>query len=106
MRYFFSVFVVVATIMMLDILMYWNVLKMVMFFSPLTRYRQKKHLVDVTEIFNMLSWEKKQRLIKLFYLVLTLFLSVFWYGTPNYLSNVMNFIKYTLLFLNVCFVVG
>ncbi|CAJ2650544.1 protein cornichon homolog 4-like [Trifolium pratense] len=41
-------------------------------------YRQKKHLVDVTEIFNMLSWEKKQRLIKLFYLVLTLFLSVFW----------------------------
>ncbi|XP_004511643.1 protein cornichon homolog 4-like [Cicer arietinum] len=41
-------------------------------------YRQKKHLVDVTEIFNQLSWEKKQRLVKLFYLVLTLFLSVFW----------------------------
>jgi hypothetical protein len=83
MRYFFSVFVVVATIMMLDILMYWNVLKMVMviaYFIPVIRYRQKKHLVDVTEIFNMLSWEKKQRLIKLFYLVLTLFLSVFWYG--------------------------
>ena len=44
----------------------------------LTLYKQKKHLIDVTEIFNMLSWEKKQRLVKLFYLVLTLFLSVFW----------------------------
>ncbi|CAK8539429.1 unnamed protein product [Lathyrus sativus] len=41
-------------------------------------YRQKKHLIDVTEIFSMLSWEKKQRLVKLFYLVTTLFLSVFW----------------------------
>ncbi|XP_061357866.1 protein cornichon homolog 4-like [Gastrolobium bilobum] len=41
-------------------------------------YRQRKHLVDVTEIFNQLSWEKKQRLVKLFYLVITLFLSVFW----------------------------
>ncbi|XP_058778235.1 protein cornichon homolog 4-like [Vicia villosa] len=41
-------------------------------------YRQKKHLIDVTEIFSMLSWEKKQRLVKLFYLVITLFLSVFW----------------------------
>lgn len=41
-------------------------------------YRQKKHLIDVTEIFNMLAWEKKQRLVKLFYLVLTLFFSVFW----------------------------
>ncbi|CAL0314288.1 unnamed protein product [Lupinus luteus] len=41
-------------------------------------YRQGKHLVDVTEIFNLLSWEKKQRLVKLFYLVFTLFISVFW----------------------------
>lgn len=41
-------------------------------------YRQGKHLIDVTEIFNLLSWEKKQRLVKLFYLVFTLFLSVFW----------------------------
>ncbi|RZC31108.1 Protein cornichon-like 4 isoform D [Glycine soja] len=41
-------------------------------------YRQGRHLVDVTEIFNLLSWEKKQRLVKLFYLVFTLFLSVFW----------------------------
>ncbi|KAL2348117.1 hypothetical protein Fmac_002117 [Flemingia macrophylla] len=41
-------------------------------------YRRRMHLIDVTEIFNMLSWEKKHRLIKLFYLVFTLFLSVFW----------------------------
>ncbi|XP_054823290.1 protein cornichon homolog 4 [Prosopis cineraria] len=41
-------------------------------------YRRREHLVDVTEIFNSLSWEKKQRLIKLFYLVFILFLSIFW----------------------------
>ncbi|CAL0311678.1 unnamed protein product [Lupinus luteus] len=41
-------------------------------------YRQRKHLIDVTEIFNLLSWEKKQRLVKLFYLIFTLFFSVFW----------------------------
>ncbi|KAL1371289.1 hypothetical protein HN51_001502 [Arachis hypogaea] len=41
-------------------------------------YNQGKHLVDVTEIFNLLPREKKQRLIKLFYLVLLLFLSIFW----------------------------
>lgn len=41
-------------------------------------YRQRRHLIDVTEIFNLLSWEKKHRLVKLFHLVFTLFLSVFW----------------------------
>ncbi|XP_061348200.1 protein cornichon homolog 4-like [Gastrolobium bilobum] len=41
-------------------------------------YRQGKHLVDVTEIFNLLSGEKKLRLAKLFYLVFILFLSLFW----------------------------
>ncbi|XP_028762738.1 protein cornichon homolog 4-like isoform X1 [Neltuma alba] len=41
-------------------------------------YRRREHLVDVTEIFNSLSWEKKQRLVKLFYLVFILFLSIFW----------------------------
>ncbi|QCD91597.1 protein cornichon homolog 4-like [Vigna unguiculata] len=41
-------------------------------------YRQRRHLIDVTEIFNLLHWEKKQRLVKFFYLVFTLFLSVFW----------------------------
>ncbi|XP_012439565.1 protein cornichon homolog 4 [Gossypium raimondii] len=41
-------------------------------------YTQKKHLVDVTEIFNMLPREKKQRLFKLGYLVLLLFFSLFW----------------------------
>nr|KYP56434.1 ER-derived vesicles protein ERV14 [Cajanus cajan] len=43
-------------------------------------YRQRNHLVDVTEIFNQLPKEKKQRLFKLFYLVFILFLSLFWYG--------------------------
>ncbi|XP_057510875.1 protein cornichon homolog 4-like [Actinidia eriantha] len=43
-----------------------------------TLYMRKQHLVDVTEIFNLLSWEKKQRLFKLGYLVLLLFISLFW----------------------------
>ncbi|GMY30122.1 protein cornichon homolog 4-like [Fagus crenata] len=41
-------------------------------------YLQRKHQVDVTEIFNLLNWEKKQRLFKLFYLIFLLFLSIFW----------------------------
>ncbi|KAK8538073.1 hypothetical protein V6N12_044212 [Hibiscus sabdariffa] len=41
-------------------------------------YTQKKYLADVTEIFNTLPWEKKQRLFKLGYLVLVLFFSIFW----------------------------
>ncbi|XP_057976980.1 protein cornichon homolog 4 [Malania oleifera] len=41
-------------------------------------YTRNQHLVDVTEIFNMLHWEKKQRLLKLGYIILLLFLSIFW----------------------------
>ncbi|XP_030524624.1 protein cornichon homolog 4-like [Rhodamnia argentea] len=41
-------------------------------------YMRRQHLVDVTEIYNMLKWEKKQRLFKLAYLILLLFLSIFW----------------------------
>ncbi|XP_038725557.1 protein cornichon homolog 4-like [Tripterygium wilfordii] len=41
-------------------------------------YTQKQHLVDVTEIFNQLHWEKKQRLFKLGYLIINLFLAIFW----------------------------
>ncbi|XP_043700055.1 protein cornichon homolog 4-like [Telopea speciosissima] len=41
-------------------------------------YMQRQHLVDITEIFNMLNWEKKQRLVKLAYLVIFLFLTIFW----------------------------
>ncbi|KAL6181941.1 hypothetical protein ACLB2K_048588 [Fragaria x ananassa] len=44
----------------------------------MTLYTSNRHLVDVTEIFNMLHKEKKQRLFKLFYLVFLLFLSIFW----------------------------
>ncbi|KAG0460630.1 hypothetical protein HPP92_020927 [Vanilla planifolia] len=42
------------------------------------KYQQRRHLVDVTEIFNQLHGEKKRRLIKLIYLVFLLFLSLFW----------------------------
>ncbi|KAK9198499.1 hypothetical protein WN944_013684 [Citrus x changshan-huyou] len=42
-------------------------------------YTQRQHLVDVTEIFNQLHWEKKQRLFKLAYLIFLLFLSIFWF---------------------------
>ncbi|KAL5541040.1 hypothetical protein UlMin_002407 [Ulmus minor] len=42
------------------------------------QYTRKQHLVDVTEIFNMLDKEKKRRLFKLFYLVFLLFLCIFW----------------------------
>lgn len=41
-------------------------------------YMDNQHLVDVTEIFNMLHWEKKKRLFKLAYLIFILFLSLFW----------------------------
>ncbi|PKA47659.1 Protein cornichon like 4 [Apostasia shenzhenica] len=41
-------------------------------------YQQRRHLIDVTEIFNQLNGEKKRRLIKLIYLVILLFLSLFW----------------------------
>nr|CAD1830182.1 unnamed protein product [Ananas comosus var. bracteatus] len=41
-------------------------------------YQQRQHLVDVTEIFNLLHREKKRRLIKLISLVVLLFLSLFW----------------------------
>ncbi|EPS74239.1 hypothetical protein M569_00515, partial [Genlisea aurea] len=41
-------------------------------------YLGRKHLIDVTEIFNELNWEKKQRLVKLGYLVLLLFMCLFW----------------------------
>ncbi|MBA0876578.1 hypothetical protein Goshw_021465 [Gossypium schwendimanii] len=42
----------------------------VMFENEMNRYRSKRHLVDVTEIFNKLNSEKKQRLIKFGYVIL------------------------------------
>ncbi|PKU75328.1 protein cornichon homolog 4-like isoform X2 [Dendrobium catenatum] len=41
-------------------------------------YLQRKHLMDVTEIFNQLNGEKMRRLVKLIYLVILLFISLFW----------------------------
>ncbi|KAL8150467.1 hypothetical protein V2J09_020275 [Rumex salicifolius] len=41
-------------------------------------YMDRQHLIDVTEIFNHLNWEKKKRLFKLGYHVLVLFFSLFW----------------------------
>ncbi|KAK6162486.1 hypothetical protein DH2020_002327 [Rehmannia glutinosa] len=42
-----------------------------------TLYTRKRHLVDVTEIFNQLPWEKSVRLYKLGYLVILLALTIF-----------------------------
>ncbi|CAN6466548.1 unnamed protein product [Victoria cruziana] len=41
-------------------------------------YTQKKHLVDVTEIFNLLHGEKMRRIFKLAYLCCLLFTCIFW----------------------------
>ncbi|KAL8062514.1 hypothetical protein ABFX02_02G152600 [Erythranthe guttata] len=43
-----------------------------------TIYTRGRHLLDVTEIFNQLPWEKKVRLYKLGYLVVFLALTIFW----------------------------
>jgi hypothetical protein len=47
--------------------------------NPLIRYIQRQHLVDVTEIYNQLRWEKKRRFFKIAYLLILFFLSLFWY---------------------------
>uniref|UniRef100_A0A6N2K0Q1 Uncharacterized protein n=1 Tax=Salix viminalis TaxID=40686 RepID=A0A6N2K0Q1_SALVM len=59
-------------------LLYWDPLPTCEKGTISSIYTRKQHLVDVTEIFNMLSWEKKQRLFKLGYLISLLFLSIFW----------------------------
>ncbi|KAF7844757.1 protein cornichon-like protein 4-like [Senna tora] len=46
--------------------------------SDLNRYISRQHLVDVTEIYNQLKWEKKKRFFKVGYLILLFLVSVFW----------------------------
>lgn len=41
-------------------------------------YMQRRHLIDVTEIFNMLNWEKKLRFFKLGHIIFLLLISLFW----------------------------
>ncbi|GER30535.1 cornichon family protein [Striga asiatica] len=41
-------------------------------------YLRRQHLVDVTEIFNQLTWEKNQRFYKLGYIVLLIVMCLFW----------------------------
>ncbi|GER44179.1 cornichon family protein [Striga asiatica] len=41
-------------------------------------YLRRQHLVDVTEIFNQLNWEKRLRLVKLGYIAILLVMSLFW----------------------------
>ncbi|GJS38831.1 putative mitochondrial protein [Tanacetum coccineum] len=41
-------------------------------------YGRREHLVDVMEIFNQLNWEKKQHLIKLGYIIILIFITLFW----------------------------
>ncbi|CAN4075964.1 unnamed protein product [Withania somnifera] len=43
-----------------------------------TLYMQRRHLIDVTEIFNMLNWEKKQRIFKLGHTIILLLISLVW----------------------------
>lgn len=64
-------------------------IELVSFFC-IIRYMNNQHLVDVTEIFNLLNWEKKKRLIKLGYLLFILFLSLFWYVTSTVASESAN----------------
>ncbi|GAA0138354.1 membrane traffic protein [Lithospermum erythrorhizon] len=41
-------------------------------------YTERRHLMDVTEIFNQISWEKKVRICKLGYMVIIIALSIVW----------------------------
>ncbi|KAK1560939.1 hypothetical protein Q3G72_032537 [Acer saccharum] len=41
-------------------------------------YQKRQHLLDVTEIYNQMYWEKKQRLFKLGYLVTLLVICLIW----------------------------
>ncbi|CAN1186104.1 Protein cornichon homolog 4 [Linum perenne] len=41
-------------------------------------YMRRQHLIDVTEVFNLLRGEMNQRIYKLVYLILLLFLAIFW----------------------------
>lgn len=97
-------------LIILDILIYGTVLSIALvitlFFITLIRYRQGKHLVDVTEIFNMLPQEKKQRLFKLIYIIVILFLSLFWYGDYKKTSYPSKSCAVNLLFLHLCFAAG
>lgn len=51
--------------------------------DSMIRYMKGRHLVDVTEIYNQLSWEKKQRFFKIGYLLILFILSLFWYCDKN-----------------------
>lgn len=63
MKFTSYLFVLVSVSVSYILLMLWSVI--------LLRYMNKRHLVDVTEIFNLLGYEKKYRLMKLgFYLIL------------------------------------
>ncbi|XP_057478831.1 protein cornichon homolog 4-like [Actinidia eriantha] len=44
------------------------------------KYMRRKHLVDVTEIFNQLNWEKKQRPFKLGYLITFLVITIVFFA--------------------------
>ncbi|XXG64108.1 hypothetical protein AAC387_Pa05g2151 [Persea americana] len=41
-------------------------------------YLQRKHLIDVTEIFRLLNDEKKIRLVKLVFYLTLLFITIYW----------------------------
>lgn len=54
----------------------------------------------------MLPREKKQRLFKLIYIIVILFLSLFWYGDYKKASYTSTSCAINLLFLHLCFAAG
>ncbi|KAB1218945.1 hypothetical protein CJ030_MR3G015139 [Morella rubra] len=47
-------------------------------FYNVRMYMQRQHLVDVTEIYNQMRWEKKKRFFKIANVLVLFFLSLFW----------------------------
>ena len=65
--------------------MFYNSSRLLTYMYSMIRYKQGKHLLDVTEIFNQLNWAKQLRIFKLVYVILLLVISIFWYCDKLYL---------------------
>ncbi|XP_030457391.2 protein cornichon homolog 4-like [Syzygium oleosum] len=47
-------------------------------FYNIRLWKRNRYLIDVTEIYNNLKWEKNRRLFKLYYLLLLVVIVIFW----------------------------
>ena len=74
----------------------WFITTPLPLFFPLIRYVKQQHLVDVTEIYNQLRWEKRLRFLKLAYLLFLFFVSLFWYSDNRH-SYTLDKLLFTLL---------